>query len=168
MQFDVEEPVHQVEEQDVDSNAQEPLHQSEERQAAKDTDIAAKDTDLAAATSVAAKDTDVAAALLFTDLATATSIGTTAATSVGNTELLTAMSVDAKDTDVSATLVPATDMSATTDDRTKGGQNQDTVEENFQKFISEQNGFRYIGTLANANAKFFSDSTQEDFQLEEI
>ncbi|GAB2268220.1 hypothetical protein Dimus_003198 [Dionaea muscipula] len=103
MQFDVEEAVHQVEEQDVDGNAQEPLHQSESRQAANDTDIASKDT-------------DVAAALLLTNLAAATSIGTTAATSVGNTELLAA--------DVSATLVPATDVSATMDDRTGDGQNQ--------------------------------------------
>ncbi|GAB2297218.1 hypothetical protein Dimus_031331 [Dionaea muscipula] len=45
----------------------EPLHQSESRQAANDTDVAAKDT-------------DVAAALLLADLAAATSIGTTAAT----------------------------------------------------------------------------------------
>ncbi|GAB2299627.1 hypothetical protein Dimus_033691 [Dionaea muscipula] len=187
MQFDVEEPVHQVEEQDVDGNAQEPLHQSEEQQASKDTDVAAKDTDLAASTSVAAKDTDVAAALLLTDLVAATSIGTTTATSVGNTELLAAMSVASKNTDVSATLVPMTDVSATTDDRIGDGQNQDqvnhenmsspvptsdvdrpfrsrqlsrylkspytalrfgkkqdTVEENFQKFLSEQNGFSVV------------------------
>ncbi|GAB2284409.1 hypothetical protein Dimus_018863 [Dionaea muscipula] len=89
----------------------EPLHQSESRQVAKDTDIASKDT-------------DIAAALLLTDLAAATSIGTTTATSVGNAELLAAMFVASKDTDVSATLVPATDMSATTDDRTGDGQNQ--------------------------------------------
>ncbi|GAB2271639.1 hypothetical protein Dimus_006469 [Dionaea muscipula] len=92
-------------------NAQEPLHQSESRQAAKDTDVAAKDT-------------DVAAALLLTDLAAATSTGTTTATSVGNTELLVAMSIAAKDTDVSAMLVPVTDVSATTDDCTGDGQNQ--------------------------------------------
>ncbi|GAB2269436.1 hypothetical protein Dimus_004354 [Dionaea muscipula] len=159
MQFDIEEPVHQVEEQDVDGNAQEPLHQSKSRQDAKDT--------------------DVAAALLLTDLAAATSIGTTAATSVGNTELLAAMSVAAKDTDVSATLVPTTDVSATTD-RIGDGQNQspytavrygrkqDKVEENFQKFLSDQNGLRYIGTLVNADAKFFNDFAREDFQLEEI
>ncbi|GAB2295471.1 hypothetical protein Dimus_029637 [Dionaea muscipula] len=187
------------------------MAKSESRQVAKDTDVAAKDTDLAAATSVAAKDTDVAAALLLIDLAAATSIGTTAVTSVGNTELLAAMFVAAKDTDVSATLVPATDVSTTTDDRTEDRQNQDqvnhenmsspvptsdadrpfrsrqlsrylkspyttlrfgkkqdTVEKNFQKFLSEQNGFRYIETLANADAKFFSDFTREDFQLEEI
>ncbi|GAB2271422.1 hypothetical protein Dimus_006260 [Dionaea muscipula] len=90
MQFDVEEPVHQVEEQDVDGNAQ-------------DTDVASKDT-------------DIAAVLLLTDLAAVTSIGTTAATSVGNIELLAA--------DISATLVPATDVSATMDDRTGDGQNQ--------------------------------------------
>ncbi|GAB2294737.1 hypothetical protein Dimus_028932 [Dionaea muscipula] len=100
--------MHQVEEQDVDGNAQEPVHQVESRQAAKDTDVAAKDT-------------DAAAALLLTDLAAATSVGTTTATSVGNTELLASMSVAAKDTDVSATLVPATDVSATTDDRTEDG-----------------------------------------------
>ncbi|GAB2271103.1 hypothetical protein Dimus_005951 [Dionaea muscipula] len=128
MQFDVEEPMHQVEEQDVDGNAQEPLHQSELRQAAKDTDVATKDTDLAAATSVAAKDTDVATALLLTDLAAATSIGTTTATSVGDTELLAAMSIAAKDTDVSTTLVPAIDVSTTTDDRTGDGQNQIYIE----------------------------------------
>ncbi|GAB2296851.1 hypothetical protein Dimus_030952 [Dionaea muscipula] len=42
-------------------------------------------------------------------------------------ELLAAMSVAAKDIDVSATLVPATDVSATTDDGTGDGQNQDQV-----------------------------------------
>ncbi|GAB2265661.1 hypothetical protein Dimus_000700 [Dionaea muscipula] len=178
-------------------NAQEPLHQSESRQAAKDTDVASKDT-------------DVAAALLLTDLAAATSIGTTAATFVGNTELLAAMSVAAKDTDVSATLVPATDVSAlrmivpdmgrikyvimdqvnhenmsypvpTSDvDRpfrsrqlsrylkspytaVRYGKKQDKMEENFQKFLSEQNGLRYIGTLTNVDAKFFSDFARENF-----
>ncbi|GAB2269126.1 hypothetical protein Dimus_004055, partial [Dionaea muscipula] len=197
MQFDVEEPVHQVEEQDVDGNAQ-----SESQEAAKDTDVASKDT-------------DVAAALLLTDLAAATSIGTTTATSVGNTELLAAMSVAAKDTDVSATLVLATDVSATTDDRTGDGQNQEQVNhENMpspvptsdadRPFRSRQlsrylkspytavrygksrtkwrkiskNFFKnkmackysrcYIGTLANADAKFFNDFAREDFQLEEI
>ncbi|GAB2276676.1 hypothetical protein Dimus_011392 [Dionaea muscipula] len=192
----------QVEEQDVDGNAQEPLHQSESRQVAKDTDVASKDT-------------DVAAALLPKDLAAATSIGTTAATSVGNMELLTAMSVAAKDTDVSATLVPATDVSATTDDRTGDGQNQDQVNhENmlssvptsdadrpfrsrqlsrylkspytvvrygesrtkrskisknfFQNKKAGKYSRRYIGTLTNADAKFFNDFAREDFQLEKI
>ncbi|GAB2287569.1 hypothetical protein Dimus_021942 [Dionaea muscipula] len=151
IQFDVKEPVHQVEEQDVDGNVQEPLHQSESRQAAKDTDVAAKDTDLAAATSVAAKDTDVAAALLLTDLTTATSIGTTTAMSVGNTELLAAMSVAAKDTDVSATWYRRLTCRP------------------LRMIVPEMGRIsRYIGTLANADAKFFSDFTREDFQLEEI
>ncbi|GAB2299738.1 hypothetical protein Dimus_033792 [Dionaea muscipula] len=48
------------------------------------------------------------------------------------------------------------------------GKKQDKVEENFQKFLSEQNGLRYIGTLANADVKFFSDFARENFQLEEI
>ncbi|GAB2292306.1 hypothetical protein Dimus_026554 [Dionaea muscipula] len=152
IQFDSVEPVHHSEQQDVENNALEPFHRSEERQAAKDTDVAAT-------------------LVLLTNLAAATSIGTTAATSVGNTELLVAMSVTAKDTDVSTTLVPATGVSAmspgTNDDRTGDGQNQDTVEEIFKKFLSEQNGFRYIGTLANVDATFFSDFTREEFQLEE-
>ncbi|GAB2271308.1 hypothetical protein Dimus_006149 [Dionaea muscipula] len=177
---------------------EEPLHQSESRQVAEDIDVASKDI-------------DIAYVFIATDLAAATSIGTTAATSVGNTELLAAMSVAAKDTDVLATFVPATDVSTTTDDRTGDGQNQDQVnhenmtspvptsdadrpfrsrqlsrylkspytavqygkkqdkvEENFQKFLSEQNGLRYIGTLANADAKFFSDFARENFHLEEL
>ncbi|GAB2270033.1 hypothetical protein Dimus_004948 [Dionaea muscipula] len=116
----------------------EPLYQFESRQAANDTDVASKDT-------------DVAAALLLIDLAAATSIGTITATSVGNMELLAAMSVAAKDTDVSATLVPAATCRP------------------LRMIVPEMGRIRrYIGTLANTDAKFFNDFAREDFQLEKI
>ncbi|GAB2288352.1 hypothetical protein Dimus_022684 [Dionaea muscipula] len=192
MQFNFEESVHQSEEQDIEDNAQakqndmqfnfkESLHQSEEQDVednaqskerldAEDTDIASTSVlaTYAVVTSVLLKvipEDDDRAATLAVSLPNATDATDDRTEDGKKHDQVTLIEMRSLGSNVVTTTLAdnrpfrsrkLSQYLRSTYTALEFGKKQDTVEKN-----------RYIGTLANADAKFFSDFAREDCQQED-